>query len=105
MNQMKIIREDKEYLIKQNANHHCDEVVNKTIEKDVDKHSSNCTEDNRYKFAEFIFDNSEEKISKNIKNSQVDAEKQRESIIIFLKKWRLARFILTFNLMEKMKKF
>ena len=49
-------------MIKQNANHHSDEVVNKTIEKDVDKHSTKCTGDNLDKFAEFIFDNSEEKI-------------------------------------------
>ena len=48
-------------MINQNVNHKCDEVVNKTIEKDVDIHSTNCTGDNRDKFAEFIFDNSEEK--------------------------------------------
>ena len=66
MNQMKITREDKEYLIKQNANHHCDEVVNKTIEKDVDKNSTKCTGDNLDKFSEFIFDNSEEKIKAKI---------------------------------------
>ena len=67
-------------MIKQNVNYHSDEVVNKTIEKDVGKNSTKCTGGNLDKFTEFIFDNSEEKIeAKNIKNSQVDAEKQRES--------------------------
>ena len=58
-------------MIKQNINLHCDEVVNKTIEKDVGKHLTKCTGDNLDKYDEFIFDDSEEKIEgKNIKNSK-----------------------------------
>ena len=95
-------------MIKLNVNHYCDEVVNKTIEKDVDKHSTKCTKDNLDKFAEFIFDNSEEKIKIKIlrifKKMQKSKENLKQSIIIFLKEWRLVRFTLTLNLMERMKK-
>ena len=95
-------------MIKLNVNHYCDEVVNKTIEKDVDKHSTKCTKDNLDKFAEFIFDNSEEKIKikilKIFKKMQKSKENLKQSIIIFLKEWRLVRFTLTLNLMERMKK-
>ena len=69
--------EDKEYLIKQNFDHHPDAVANKTIEKNVDKHLNKYAGDNLDKSDEFIFDDSEEKIKAKIKN--VDAENQRES--------------------------
>ena len=60
--------EDKEYLRKQNVDHHSDEVVNKTIEKDVGKHSTKSAGDNLDKSFDFIFYDSEEKIEvKNIK--------------------------------------
>ena len=60
--------EDKEYLRKQNVDYHSDGVVNKTIVKDVGKHSTKCAGDNLDKSAEFIFDGREEKIeAKNIK--------------------------------------
>ena len=53
---------------KQNVDHYSDGVVNKIIEKDVGKHSTKCAGDNLDKSAEFIFDDSEEKIeAKNIK--------------------------------------
>ena len=41
----KLQEEDKEYLIKQNIDHHSDAVSNKTIEKDVGKYSNKCAED------------------------------------------------------------
>ena len=42
----KLQEEDKEYLRKQNVDHHFDEVVNKTIEKVVGKHSFKYAGDN-----------------------------------------------------------
>ena len=54
--------EDKEYIIKQNVDHHSDAVSNKTIEKDVDKYLTKYVRDNLDKSSEFIFDDSEEKI-------------------------------------------
>ena len=53
--------EDKEYLIIQNVDHHSDAVVNKTIKKDVNKHSTKCAGDNLDKSTNFIFDGSEKK--------------------------------------------
>ena len=53
--------EDKEYLRKQNVDHYSDEVVNKSIKKDVDKHSTNCSGDNIDKSVVFIFDDTKEK--------------------------------------------
>ena len=65
---------------KQNVDHHSDAVVNKIIEKDVGKYSTKFSGDNINKSAEFIFDDSEEKIkAKNIRNYQVGKEYQRES--------------------------
>ena len=58
----KLQEEDKEYLIKQNFDHHSDVVSNKIIKKDVDKHLTNYAGDNLNKSFEFIFDDSEEKI-------------------------------------------
>ena len=76
----KLQEEDKEYLIKQNVDHHSDALSNKTIEKSVDKHSTKYAGDNLDKSDEFIFVDSEEKIeTKKIKNSKVDAENPRES--------------------------
>ena len=76
----KLLEEDKEYLIKQNVDHHSDAVSNKTIEKDVGKHLIKYIGENLNKSSEFIFDDSEEKIeTKNIKNSKVDAKNKRES--------------------------
>ena len=46
--------EDKEYLRKQNVDHHSDGVVNKTIKKDVRKYSTLFAGDNLDKSAEFI---------------------------------------------------
>ena len=61
--------EDKEYLRKLSVNHHSDEVVNKTIKKDVGKNSTKSAGDNLDKSSEFMFDDGEEKIeAKNIKN-------------------------------------
>ena len=58
---MKIQKEeDKKYLRKLNVDHHSDEVVNKTIEKDVGKHSTKSAGDNLDKSAEFIFDDDDE---------------------------------------------
>ena len=94
-------------MIKQNVNHHSDEVVNKTIEKDVGKHSNKSTGDNLDKFDEFIFDNSEENIKVKILRILKKMQKSKENLkqsIIFLKEWKLARFTLTLNLMERMKK-
>ena len=54
--------EDKEYLRKQIIDYYSDGVVNKTIEKDVGKHSTKCAGDNIDKSAEAIFDDSGEKI-------------------------------------------
>ena len=60
--------EDKEYLRK-NVDHHSDAVANKTIEKDVGKHSTKCEQEIQDRSDEFIFDDSEEKNeAKNIKN-------------------------------------
>ena len=53
--------EVKEYLRKQNVDHHSDEVINKTIKKDVGKHSTKCAGDNLNESAEFILNDSEEK--------------------------------------------
>ena len=50
--------EDKEYLRKQNVDLLTDGVINKIIEKDVDKISTKCTRVNLDKSAEFIFDDS-----------------------------------------------
>ena len=58
----KLQEENKEYLIKHNCDHHSDAVANKTIEKDVDKHSNKYAGDNLDKSDEFIYDDSEEKI-------------------------------------------
>ena len=71
----KLQEKDKEYLRKQNVDHHSEGVVNKTKKNDVGKHSTKWAGDNIDKSAEFIFDDSEEKIeARNIKNSQVYAE-------------------------------
>ena len=64
--------EDEEYLNKQNFDHHSDKVVNKTIKKDISKHPTKCSRDNLDKSAEFIFDESKEKIeAKNIKKWRI----------------------------------
>ena len=57
----KLKEEDKEYLIKQNVDHYSDAISNKTIEKDVGKHSNKYAEDNLDKSDEFILDDCEEK--------------------------------------------
>ena len=64
--------EDKEYLRKQNVDNYSDAAVNKTIEKDIGKHSTKWARDNLDISAEFIFDDSEEKIeAKNIKKWEI----------------------------------
>ena len=42
--------EDKEYLRKQNVDHHSDGVVNKTIERNVEKHLTKCGGNSSDKF-------------------------------------------------------
>ena len=55
-------------ILKQNVDHHSCGVANKTIKKDVGKHSTKCAGDNLDKSEEFIFDDCEEKIeAKHIK--------------------------------------
>ena len=70
---------------KQNADHHSNKVVNKTIGKDFGNHLAECAEVNQDKSAMFIFNKFEAKIeAKNIHNFQVDVENQRKSISINL---------------------
>ena len=58
---------DKEYMRKQNVNHHSDELEIK-LSKDVGKHSTKCAGGNIHKSAEYIFGDREEKTEdKNIK--------------------------------------
>ena len=51
---------------KLNVDHHSDEDINKTIEKDIGKHSAECAGGNLDKSVRFIFDGSEQKIEAKI---------------------------------------
>ena len=51
---------------KQNVNLLSNGVVNKTIKKDISKHSTKCAGKNIDKSAEFIYDDSEEKLNPKI---------------------------------------
>ena len=51
---------------KQKFDYHPDGVANKTIEKDIGKHSTKCTGDNLDKSAEFIFDGSEKRLKPKV---------------------------------------
>ena len=63
--------EDKEYLRKQNVDYYSDDVANKNIEKDVDKHSTKCAGDNLDKSAEFIFYGMKKRLRKKKKETEL----------------------------------
>ena len=78
------------------------------LKKNVDKHSTKYEGDNQDKSSEFIFDDSEEKIEtkklKILKYMQKTKENPKQSAIIFLREWRLAKFTLTLNALKKKKR-